>query len=282
MTQRHLKKTLRQLEKYDGTHSIKSSASEEIEPDTCDILLLISGSDAPQIGARISELRSDSVFNFESNLVVLRYQYNTSDVVSRYEFQRVTQVNDEFRDDVLPIPDEKRLSNELGEVGNYGTMKIYPKHFTPQKVETPICNDKPPESYLATILWHKILPEYLTNQEFYEWRSGSAQKTMDLERSPDEITNKLNQEYVQNGQIRRRWVVDALDFLKGANLATETSDGYNIKFRGLVREVGESNHQEGTQDLDQIRELATTFIDRYCEYQGSDSEDPSQSSIDEF
>jgi len=275
--------TVDQLSKYDDSHSLKTSSGSRVEPDVCDVVTLISGSDAPQIGTRISDLREQGEFNFENNLVVLRYQYNTTADLSRYEFQRVTQVDDEFQDSVLPLPSDKLLSSELGEQGSYGTMKVYPTHFTSIKVKTPVCNDDPPTSYLATILWHKIFPEYLTRDDFHEWRQGNAQKTIPLKITLDEIQQRVNEDYLQNGHIRKTWIRDALDFLATANLARSTNDGYEIQFRGLVRNVGEENHQKGTQELDQMKELATRFINRYCEYSDEGNRvTENQKSINEF
>ena len=145
-----------------------------------------------------------------------------------------------------------------------------------EKVKKPICNDKPPEQYLATILWHKIFPRYLTPSDFEEWQSGSAQKTIEIQGTPADFTNELN-DYMYDGKARESWVHDALHFLKDANLAEQLSDEFKVKFRGFVRHVGESNDQQGTAELDKLQTLGETFIQRYCEYTTSESE-----SVDDY
>jgi len=266
------RRTLEQLERYDEPDELQCSPSETLRPNTCDILLLISGTSAPKIGMRIQRLIDDGDLDLNRNLVVVRYQYNTRDQLSRYEFQRVIPVEDEFRDGALR--DEHALSHHMGEEADYQTLPLYPKYFKREKVKKPICNDKPPEQYLATILWHKIFPQYLTSSDYEQWQSGSAQKTIEIKATPTEITDELNN-YMHDGEARVNWVRDALHFLKDANLAEQLSDEFKIKFRGFVRNVGDSNDQEGTAELNQLETLGETFIQRYCEYTTSESEDVS-------
>jgi hypothetical protein len=273
-----------QLQRYDLDAGLLASDGSRVVPETIDILLLISGSASPQIGTRLNErLVEEEEHTFDNNPVLVRYQYNTSATISRYEFQRETQLDFEFRDDTLP--NDIALSSKMGPAGQYETLEVYPKHFTPLKVAKPICNDEPPGHYLATILWHKIFPEFLAEQQYREWYDGSAQKTMDIDVTLDELTSKVNDDYLRGGRIQRTWIRDALDFLSSANLADVTNtDTYRIKFRGLVRDVGANNFQEGTQERDQQQELASIFISRYCEFNEStdDAIPADQSSIDQF
>lgn len=264
------KRTLEQLEKYDEPDTLKCAPDDTLVPDTCDILLLISGTSAPKIGMRIQRLMDNGEIDINRNLVVMRYQYNTRDQLSRYEFQRVVTVEEEFRDGALR--DEHSLSHHMGADADYQTLPLYPKHFKKEKVKKPICNDKPPEQYLATILWHKIFPRYLSPTDFEEWQSGSAQKTIEIQATASDFTSELNT-YMHDGNAPKTWVLDALQFLKDANLAEQLSDEFKIKFRGFVRNVGEANDQEGTAELDKLQTLGETFIQRYCEYTTSESEE---------
>lgn len=267
--------TLQQIAGYDNEHSLATKRGNRVKPDVCDILLLISGSSAPQIGTRLNEkLTEEHIVSFDQNLVLMRYQYNTDATLSRYEFQRVTQLEDEFRDEI--IPDHISLSGNVGESGSYGTMEVYPKHFTPVKAKRPICNDAPSEPYLATILWHKIFPQYLNEDDYRDWRNGNVQKQMKVNVTSTEVWNTLN-EYMMSGEARKAWVVDTLDYLTEANLAKNDKVEYEISFRDLVRTVGEDNMQEATQLLQQTKELAYMFINRYCEY-SDDSEERERSS----
>lgn len=262
--------TLEQLERYDEPDELKNSPNSTLTPDTCDILLLISGTSAPSIGMRIQRLIDEGELDINRNLVVIRYQYNSRDQYSRYEFQRVVTVNDEFRDDALR--NEHSLSHHMGTEADYQTLPLYPEHFMSDKVRKPICNDKPPEQYLATILWHKVFPRFLNKSDFDDWKSGTAQKTIPIKATPAEFTSELN-DYMHDGNARESWVHDSLQFLKDANLAEQLSDEFKVKFRGFVRNVGESNDQRGTAELEKLNTLGETFIQRYCEYTTSESED---------
>lgn len=280
---RAFRAALEQIQGYDGCPPIENAAGDYVEPEVCDILVLISGTSAPQIGTRMHRLIiEEEEFQFEENPVLIRYQFNSRGAnISRYEFQRETQLEIEFRDSALPP--EKRLSSEMGEEGDYGTLYGYPKHFIPEKVKKPICNDEPPGHYLATILWHKIFPEYLTTEQYYRWQEGTGQTTMEIETDREQVTQMFNS-YIVRGSVNETWIEDALDFLCGANLASAGENGnYTIDFRGLVQDVGDGNFQERTQDLEQIRELASIFISRYCEYQSGDSgEETEQADLERY
>ncbi|MFC7177853.1 hypothetical protein [Halosegnis marinus] len=263
------KRTLEQLARYDEPDQLQASDDRMLAPDTVDLLLLIKGTAAPQIGIRIQRLLESGELSLDRNLVVVRYQYNTRDQRSRYEFQRVTAVEDEFRDGALR--DEHALSTHMGKAADYQTLPVYPKHFHSEKVKKPICNDKPPEQYLATILWHKIFPAFLSDADYSAWQSGSAQKTISIQVTPGLVTTELNS-YMRDGRARKTWVKDALIFLKDADLAERHGDSFEIKFRGFVRNIGTDNDQEGTEELDKLETLGETFIQRYCHYTASDSE----------
>lgn len=256
--------TLDQVLNYDQELGVKRAQGDRIVPETCDLMVILSGSAAPQIGTRINDrLMHDPEYDFEKNLVALRYQYNSSATLSRYEFQRVTEVDDEFRDD--PLPEDISLSGSIGEDGHYDTLECYPKYFTPIKVRKPICNDKPPGAYLATILWNKILPEYLDQEEYLRWQEGTVQKTVEINLTATEITEKLDA-FMADGEPNERWVQEALEFLCDAQLAEENSGQFNVQFRDLVDNINTRDFQKGVQDLEEPKELAHIFIKRYCKY----------------
>jgi hypothetical protein len=255
---------LEQIANYDDELAIKTGEESYTVPDTCDLIIIIEGSSAPQIGTRFQRIiTEEDEFNFSDNPVLIRYHFNQDALMSRYEFQRVTQLEFEFQDDDLET--EKSLSYILGEEGEYQTLSVYPKHFSSFKVRKPICNDAPPGQYLATFLWHKIFPEYLNEEEYEIWQATNGQKEIPIEVSVSGMTERVN-DYMHDGTVRQVWIRRALDFLCGADLAEEENeDQYSVRFMGFVQDVGEENIQEGSQELDQTRELANIFIRRYCE-----------------
>lgn len=106
---------------------------------------------------------------------------------------------------------------------------------------------------------------------------------MEIETDRDEVTQMFNS-YIVRGSVNETWIEDALEFLCGANLASGGDNGdYTIDFRGLVQDVGDGGFQEGTQDFEQIRELASIFISRYCEYQTDNSrEEKEQADLERY
>lgn len=277
---------LEQIERYDAELGLRNSSGEYVTPATCDIVIIIEGSAAPQIGTRLQRiLTEEKELSLSKNPVLLRYQFNQDALMSRYEFQRVTDLEFEFRDDALDL--EKPLSILLGEEGDYNTLEVYPEHFYPFKVQKPICNDTPPGVYLATFLWHKIFPDYLNQEQYEVWQATDGQKEIPLEVTVEDLTENVNN-YMNNGTVKQIWIQRALEFLRGANLAEEEGDGYKVRFMGFVQNLGEDKIQENIQQLQQIRELGHIFIRRYCEKaepeeivieeDGDDDEDDTSSS----
>lgn len=224
---------LQQIANYDDELAIKHAEDGYTVPDTCDIVIIIEGSSAPQIGTRLQRIiAEENEYNFTSNPVLIRYHFNQDALMSRYEFQRVTQLEFEFQDDDLDAADS--LSYVLGAEGEYQTLSVYPKHFSSFKVRKPICNDAPPGQYLATFLWHKIFPEYLNEDQYEMWQATNGQKEITVEVSVDELTERVNG-YMHNGTVKQVWIRRALDFLCGADLADADDKGeYSIRFMGTV------------------------------------------------
>jgi hypothetical protein len=262
---------LNQIARYDEELGLKHAEGGYSVPETCDIVIIIEGSSAPQIGTRLQRIiQEEEEFDFNKNPVLIRYHFNQDALMSRYEFQRVTQLEFGFQDEDLDVEDS--LSYILGEEGEYQTLRVYPKHFSSFKVRKPICNDSPPGPYLATFLWHKIFPDYLNEDQYDIWQATNGQKEIQITLSVNDLTEKVNN-YMPNGTVKRVWVRRSLDFLCGANLAEEKSDEeYKIRFMGFVQDVGEENIQEGSQELDQTRELAHIFIRRFCESASEEEE----------
>lgn len=260
---------LSQIKSYDADLGLQNAAGESVVPNICDIVLIIEGSSAPQIGTRLQRIIVDEEeVEFESHPVLLRYQYNQDALKSRYEFQRVTQLEFEFQDGLLDIEDT--LSDTVGDQGEYETISCYPQHFSSNKVQKPLCNDAPPGPYIATHLWHKIFPGYLTQEQYEKWQATDGSKALPITLTVDEVTDELN-DYMVDGTARKIWIRRALDFLCGADLAEEgdTDGEYTVRFMGVVRDVQNPGLQEGTQERMEVQELAHTFIQRYCEKSGS-------------
>lgn len=266
-----IRSELEQIAEYDQELAIQTGDGDYVTPEKYDIMVLIEGSSAPQIGLRLQRIIDDGDEDFDAEPVLLRYQYNQDALRSRYEFQRVTQLQYEFKDDHLDI--EETLYSTIGEGGDYETLPCYPQHFKSNKVQKPLCNDTPPGPYLATFLWHKIFPEYLTTEQYEKWQGSNGQSKLPITVSVPGVMEKVN-EYMHDGRVRKSWIRKSLEFLEGAELAEcEDDKEYEIGYMGLVKDLGSDVVQEEAGELAQTRELARTFIQRYCENTGN-SEDP--------
>ncbi|MFB6075510.1 MAG: hypothetical protein ABEK17_00030 [Candidatus Aenigmatarchaeota archaeon] len=293
----HFQNEMEQILTYDNSLQVEMGDGSEGTPETIDILLLIEGTDAPQISHRINELREEKIIEFDNNFLMFRYNFNQTSTISRYEFQKVIEASDFFRDDT--IPDDVSLSNKFDEERK--TAKVYPKHFRDVKFEKPICNDSPPPIYLATILWHKLFANQISNSEYREWQWGSAQKTKLFTVEPYEFTRKVNNRFKEcDGEIRVRWIKEAFNFLCEADLAdyNHEEETYEIKYRDFNIRIGEEeSYQDGLNFRKECKELTYKLSNRYekkiqekkekpereaeGEYE-EETEDEAQSSLTDF
>lgn len=159
----------------------------------------------------------------------------------------MTQLEIEFRDSHLEIEDPAPLGEIIGEAGEYGTLQCFPKHFNRFKAQKPICNDPPPGPYLATFLWHKIFPDYLSEEQFEIWKATNGQKAIPIEVEVAKLTEMVN-DYMKGGRVRSIWIRRALKFLAAAELADQDGDGYEVRLMGLVPDLGEEEIPEGSKE----------------------------------
>ncbi len=262
-------KEMEQLLNYDGELSIKSDDGKECVPDTTDILLLIEGTAAPQIVNRIRGFVDEGKLGFNNNLIIMRYTFNQSSTFSRYEFQKEFHIGGTFRDSVLP--GHCSLSKKFDE--EYETLKVYPRHFAEIKSRKPICNDEPPPHYLATIFWHKFFADHICEEDYKDWRWGTASKIKSIVLEPYEFTRRVNERFNLDGDVRVKWVKDSLDFLCAAKLATydHREKTYEVGFRDFKVSIGEKErYQNGLMARREVKELTYKFIDRYARYSKED------------
>lgn len=263
--------TLEQIQSYDDQLRLQNNQGEYIKPRKYDIVVIIEGSSAPQIGTRLQQIiAEDEEIEFDNYPVLLRYTFNQDALMSRYEFQRVTELEYGFQDNHLDA--ENTLGHLVGKEGNYNTLEGWPEHFKKFKVQKPLCNDPPPGPYLATVLWHKIFPDYLTDKQVKQFQATDGSKKLPINVTVDGLTDKVN-EYMHDGHVRRIWIRRTLDFLSGADLVEdETGEEYEIGYMGLIRNTETESVQDGIDELEQTRELGRSLIRRYCEKTGEEDE----------
>lgn len=151
-------KELKQLKKYDSDLPLKNDSSGgTIVPSRCDIVLLISSNQSNHIFKRINKLLKKEGISFNKNLIFIEYSYNQIDTHSRYIFKKFMGENGKFQDEFNPI--ENSFEHILGDEAK--SFECLTKFLVDFKVAELICNDPPPNLYLAVILWTKIFMYYL-------------------------------------------------------------------------------------------------------------------------
>ena len=75
---------LEQIANYDDDLGLKHAASGHAVPETYDIVIIIEGSSAPQIGTRLDRIiTEEDEIDFTANPVLIRYHFNQDALMSR-------------------------------------------------------------------------------------------------------------------------------------------------------------------------------------------------------
>lgn len=265
-------KEMEQLISYDQQMELQcDDQGNRDTPETQDILLvLFDPSAAFEIAKRVQDYLSERDEALTGNLVIIDSFYEDSSVKSRYVFRAIPGQPMGFRDESLP--EEKRLQTKV--VEEQKSISVYPKHFVDIKAREVLCNDQPPPLYMAVFLWTRVFYDLLSDDQKEIWRLENPQKTLEIEISPEDLTDKLNEDYLREGAARLQWVRKALAFLESAGLATETSSGYTIQYRYLTQLYGhKKHHQEGKEELKIQKECSRLLADYYCKEHLSVGED---------
>jgi len=258
------KRKVEQLMSYDKSLEFKKNDSgDSIVPEVHDIVLLVGSSSSYEILRRINSLiDQDDDINFNNNIIILEYQFNSLDRVSHYLFRKLPGNNGKFRDHHLPK--EERLEYILGEQAK--SLKSMPEHFFPYKINYVLCNDEPPEIYLSVFLWGHIFYYYLRDDQKLEWQRGNIQKIQSIEIDIDDLLSDINDNYLLHCSLRRGSLRRALKYLEIAGMARMIDDNnVEVRFRNLTYFLGHRKYSYvGEKEQDNIQEIRNNIADKYC------------------
>jgi len=138
------------------------------------------------------------------------------------------------------------------------------EQFSEFKATGVLTNKAPPQLYLACRLWNDVLYHMLDESDRKVWQKGDAKKTIEISVDCDDLTNKLNTDYVPDANIRQNWVYNALEYLAICKVAEQTgSDRFRIKFRNLRDH--RRKYKDVTTAADGMGGLARLLAKKHCE-----------------
>lgn len=209
-------KELTQVKKYDLDLDFKKDLQgRRVKPKIQDIILLLDSQNSNKTFDRINKKReNDPKFKFSKNITYLDYTFKSENAC--YIFKSYAGDNQSFRDS------DKCLENELGQ--NVDALVIKPDHFMINRVKGVLCNDQPPELYIAVYLWQKVFYHYLTEEQQLTYRRGNINKVEPIKINIDELTKYINDYCIENGRVRSNYIKDAISFFESADLASMNSD----------------------------------------------------------
>jgi len=258
-----LTELLSRVEEHDQEYQFYTGDGTRNSPDTYDLALLTSEDNAQTAEHLVSDLLSKSKVNFNSNLVLLSYSYEDPNKNPRYEFSRLTMVDQNFRDDILPAG--KRPSTVFSmENGGFGAIGSPPGFFKDKRATGVLCNKNLSELYFACYLWHNAFTDYLTRAEKIVWHGKDPEKTIEFDILVDELYSDVQSRYIPVDGVEKRWVRQALDFLTRVGVAEQLDDKkYTVKFRNLQDRRRE--HKDVVTRRSEIADLAHLMANLHCE-----------------
>lgn len=258
-----LKALLNELKDLDTGYGFRTGNGGEVTPEQYDVSVLIGNENAQTAEHLVNNLLSDNELKFDSNLVLLSYRYKNQDTNPKYEFSRLSMVDQNFRDDVLPK--QRQISRVYSmEDGGFETIDSPPGFFKNKRSTGVLCNKKLSEPYFACYLWHYAFTDYLTRAEEIVWQEKDPKKMIEFDITIDELYDDVRSKYIPVEGVKKEWVRKALEFLCVTGVAEQSSnDEYTIKFRNLHDKRRE--HKDVVTKRSEIADLAYLFASWHCE-----------------
>lgn len=249
-----------QIRNYDRDIAFNTGGGSASAPDIHDIVLLVSTTDSQTIEHRIAEFLSSGRLDLESNLIPMEYTYLDQDRKAKYQFKRLSRVEENFRDEELP--EEWRLSRKLSmEGGTFDNIYSPVDKFYKYKATGVLCNDRPPELYIACYLWHHVFPSIAMEEH------GSLRPAQSISRisvNANDLSSALARDYIPHSSIKTQWIEDALEFLVLADVAEPVPNSrYIVKHRDLRDK--RRDFKDVSTERTQIKDLAYLFSEWACE-----------------
>jgi hypothetical protein len=109
-----------------------------------------------------------------------------------------------------------------------------------------------------------VLYDLLDDDQRIVWQRRDPTKILDLVVDVDDLTERLNRDYIPGGGVHEDWVDNTLEYMCVAETAEKVDDGeYYVKFRNLRDKRREYN--DTLSDRSEHSDLAHLFAEWHCE-----------------
>ncbi|GAB3021762.1 hypothetical protein [Natronobiforma cellulositropha] len=254
---------LNQLCEIDGDFKFKDGDGNFAKPKSYDIALLSDSGHSQTLGHKIRQSIDTDDLDVSANIIVLEFDY-LEEAQSKYRFKRLSDPSDNFRDDVLP--NRGKISQKLSiQGGTYENIQIpLDEDFTELKATGMFTNKPTSDLYLACRLWDTVIKDELTDDEWAIWRKGDPNRAIQKVVSCEELSKKINQEYVPEANISKENIKDALRFIAVAKRAVQVSDDeFQVDYSNLRDK--RRKHKDAASERSDIEDLAYLLASWHCE-----------------
>lgn len=244
-------------------YQFRTRNSSHEKPECVDVVYLIDDDISQTAQHRVRDIITSDESDISSNLVLMSYDYINVGTNPKYEFTRLSMVENNFRDDILPT--NKRMSSKLSlDNGGFETIDTPPGFFEDMKSTGVLCNEELSRLYFACYLWHNVFYDYLDDAQQLVWQGKDPKKTLSFELTIDELYDDLQTKYLPTDGIRKSWVSETVSFLQLAGVAEEIDhDEYRIGYRNL--QDHRRDHKDVVTSRSDIGDLASLLASWHCE-----------------
>jgi hypothetical protein len=223
---RTIEETHEQLCKYDRPLKFRRSSSGRHDQETVshDLVVFTNIEYARREARRLRSLAKEQS-KPSRPLIIFSVSFDTQPAKSRWVLSCITDLSDRFSDSKLP--EEARLS--VRHQDREEPIVIYIAEYAALQATQAFCNDQPPAVYTAVILWARVLPKLIPDEQRRTWAlEANLQGTIEFVTSADAIVAESHR---QRLLVKRAHLTEALSLLQTSKLMIARDGALLVRYR---------------------------------------------------
>lgn len=194
---------------------------------------------------KLSFLSGSALANEQSKptrpLIIFSVAFDTQQAKSRWVLSCITDLSDRFSDSKLP--EDARLS--VRHQDHEEPIVIYIAEYAALQATQAFCNDRPPAVYTAVILWARVLPKLIPDDQRKMWAlEANLQGTVEFLTSMDAIVAESHR---QRLVVKRAHIFEALSLLEASKLVISQDGKLRVRYRRFRSARGDYEDDEAAE-----------------------------------
>jgi hypothetical protein len=239
---RTIEETHAQLCKYDRPLKFRRSPSglHEEKAKSHDLVVFTNIEHARKEARRLRNLANEQSKPTRP-LIIFSVAFDTQQAKSRWVLSCITDLSDRFSDSKLP--EDARLS--VRHQDHEEPIVIYIAEYAALQATQAFCNDKPPSVYTAVILWARVLPKLIPDDQRKAWAlEANLQGTVEFLTSMDAIVAESHR---QRLIAKRAHISEAMNLLEASKLVMSQDGKLRVRYRRFRSARGDYEDDEAAE-----------------------------------